>query len=65
MDEATLSKLVVELDIDNIAAAVKQALGGGMPPTQVLKALTAGMDIVGQRYDREEHPDEPSPLRRF
>ncbi len=55
MDEATLSKLVVELDIDNIAAAVKQALGGGMPPTQVLKALTAGMDIVGQRYDQKEY----------
>lgn len=55
MDEATLSKLVIELDIDNIAAAVKQALGGGMPPTTILKALTKGMDEVGRRYDQKEY----------
>ena len=49
MDEATLSNLVIELDIDNIADAVKQALSGGMAPTQVLKALTSGMDVVGKK----------------
>ncbi len=55
MDAASLTKLVIELDIDNIAAAVKEALHGGMSPTQVLKALTSGMDVVGQKYDAKEY----------
>jgi len=47
--------MVIELDVDNISAAVKQVLSNGMTPKDVLTALTAGMDEVGRRYDQKEY----------
>ncbi|OLS12859.1 MAG: methyltransferase cognate corrinoid protein [Promethearchaeota archaeon CR_4] len=55
MDANTLKNMVIELDVDNIGAAVKQALTSGMTPMSVLAALTDGMDEVGRRYDQKEY----------
>jgi methylmalonyl-CoA mutase cobalamin-binding domain/chain len=54
MDYEKLTELIVELELDDIADAVKQALeADGKDPFDVLSALTAGMDEVGRRYDNE------------
>jgi dimethylamine corrinoid protein len=55
MNADTLKNMVIELDVDNIGAAVKQVLSNGMTPKDVLAALTAGMDEVGRRYDQKEY----------
>ena len=54
MDYEQLTELIVELELDDIADAVKEALeADGKDPFDVLSALTAGMDEVGRRYDDE------------
>lgn len=54
MDYEELTELIVELELDDIADAVKEALEvDGKDPFDVLSALTAGMDEVGRRYDDE------------
>lgn len=54
MDYEELTELIVELELDDIADAVKEALEvDGKDPFDILSALTAGMDEVGRRYDDE------------
>ena len=50
-----ITKMIVELDVDNIAKAVQQKLEKRVEPNDILKALTAGMDEVGRRYEQKEY----------
>ena len=54
MDFEKITELIVELELDDIADAVREALeDDGKDPFDVLGALTRGMDEVGRRYDDE------------
>ncbi|MFX0188265.1 MAG: cobalamin-dependent protein [Candidatus Hodarchaeota archaeon] len=56
MDFEKLTELIIELEVDDIADAVKEALEiDGKDPFEVLNALTKGMDEVGRRYDEKEY----------
>ena len=56
MDFERITELIIELEIDDIADAVKEALeADGKDPYDVLNALTKGMDEVGRRYEAEEY----------
>lgn len=55
MDFETITELVIELEIDDIAEAINEALGEDKDPFQVLNALTKGMDEVGRRYEENEY----------
>ena len=56
MDFEKITELVIELEIDDIADAVKEALETDRKdPYDVLNALTKGMDEVGRRYEAEEY----------
>ncbi|MFX1261437.1 MAG: B12-binding domain-containing protein [Promethearchaeota archaeon] len=50
-----ITRMTIELDIDNIAAAVKSQLDRGAEPQDVLKALTDGMNEVGRLYESHEY----------
>lgn len=50
-----ITRMTIELDIDNIAAAVKSQLDRGAEPQGVLKALTDGMNEVGRLYESHEY----------
>ena len=55
MDYEKLTELIIELEVDDIADAVKEALDEGKDPFDVLSALTKGMDEVGKRYEEKEY----------
>ena len=55
MDFEKLTELIIELEIDDIADAVKEALDEGKEPFDVMNALTKGMDEVGKRYEEKEY----------
>lgn len=55
MDLEKISELVIELEVDDIADAVKEALGENKDPYEILGALTKGMDEVGRRYEAMEY----------
>ena len=55
MDFEKLTELIVELEVDDIADAVKEALDEGKDAFNVLSALTKGMDEVGRRYEAKEY----------
>ncbi len=56
MDFEELTELVVELELDDIADAVKIALKeDGKDPFEILTALTKGMDEVSRRYEEFEY----------
>jgi len=56
MDFEKITELIIELEVDDIADAVKEALeGDGKDPFDILKALTKGMDEVGRRYEEMEY----------
>jgi methylmalonyl-CoA mutase cobalamin-binding domain/chain len=56
MDFEKLTELIIELEVDDIADAVKEALvTDGKDPFDVLNALTKGMDEVGKRYEEKEY----------
>ncbi|MFX0072051.1 MAG: cobalamin-dependent protein [Candidatus Hermodarchaeota archaeon] len=56
MDFEKLTELIIELEVDDIADAVKEALeADGKDPFEVLNALTKGMDEVGRRYEEKEY----------
>ena len=56
MDFEKLTELIIELEVDDIADAVKEALeGDGKDPFEILNALTKGMDEVGKRYEEKEY----------
>jgi methanogenic corrinoid protein MtbC1 len=54
MDFEKLTEIILELELDDIADAIKEALEEDQKdPFEVLSALTRGMDEVGTRYDQE------------
>ncbi len=56
MDFEKLTELIIELEVDDIADAVKEALEqDGKDPFEILNALTKGMDEVGKRYEEKEY----------
>ena len=55
MDFEKLTELIIELEVDDITDAVKEALDEGKKPFEVLNALTKGMDEVGRRYEEKEY----------
>ena len=56
MEFAKLTELIIELEVDNIQDAVKEALEkDGKAPFEILAALTKGMDEVGRRYEAKEY----------
>ena len=56
MDFEELTELIVELEVDDIAEAVRIALEeDGKDPFDVLTALTKGMDEVSRRYEEFEY----------
>ncbi len=55
MDFEKLTELIIELEVDDISDAVKEALDEGKEPFDVLNALTKGMDEVGRRYETKEY----------
>jgi len=55
MDFEKLTELIIELEVDDIADAVKEALDEGKEPVDVMNALTKGMDEVGKRYEEKEY----------
>ena len=55
MDFEKLTELVIELEVDDIANAVKEALNEGKDAFDILNSLTEGMDEVGRRYEEKEY----------
>jgi len=55
MDFEKLTELIIELEVDDIADAVKEALDEEKAPFDILNALTKGMDEVGRRYEAKEY----------
>ena len=56
MDFEKLTELIIDLEVDDIADAIKEALNkDGKAPFEVLNALTKGMDEVGRRYEEKEY----------
>lgn len=55
MDFEKLTELIIELEVDDIADAVKEALEEGKDPFDILNSLTKGMDEVGRRYEEKEY----------
>ncbi len=55
MDFEKLTELIIELEVDDIADAVKEAIDEDKDPFDILNALTKGMDEVGRRYEEKEY----------
>jgi methylmalonyl-CoA mutase cobalamin-binding domain/chain len=56
VDFEKLTELIIELEVDDIAEAVKEALEQDRKdPFEILNALTKGMDEVGKRYEEKEY----------
>jgi methylmalonyl-CoA mutase cobalamin-binding domain/chain len=55
MEFEKLTELVIELEVDDIQDAVREALDEDKDPFEVLNALTEGMDEVGRRYEQKEY----------
>jgi methylmalonyl-CoA mutase cobalamin-binding domain/chain len=55
VDFEKLTELVIELEVDDIADAVKEALSEGKEAFDILNSLTKGMDEVGRRYEEKEY----------
>lgn len=51
----SVTKLLVDLAVDDIRSAVQSELDNGASAQDVLKALTKGMDEVGRRYEAMEY----------
>lgn len=51
-----LRDCIVNLDIDGVQQACKDALAAGIPPFRaVMEGLAKGMDVVGQKYEAKEY----------
>ena len=55
MDFEKLTELIIELEVDDIADAVKEALDEDKDPFDIMNALTKGIDEVGKRYEEKEY----------
>ncbi|MHA1904371.1 MAG: cobalamin-dependent protein [Candidatus Thorarchaeota archaeon] len=49
-----ITKMLVDMDVDNIAGLVQQKLDEGTAPQNILEALTKGMNVIGDGYERHE-----------
>jgi dimethylamine corrinoid protein len=54
-DLKKIKDLVVQLEIDDIAGAVKGALADKIPAEDILKALSDGMTEIGKLYEKKEY----------
>jgi methanogenic corrinoid protein MtbC1 len=50
-----ITKMIVDLKVDDIAAKVQAELDGGADPQDILQALSAGMNEVGHLYETMEY----------
>ncbi len=55
MDFEKLTELIIELEVDDIADAIKEALDEGKAAFDILDSLTKGMDEVGRRYEAHDY----------
>ncbi len=55
MEFEKLTELIIELEVDDIADAVKEALNESKTAMSILDALTKGMDKVGELYEKKEY----------
>ncbi len=55
MDFKRLTDLIIELEVDEIADAINEALDEGKGAIDILNALTSGMDEVGRLYEEKEY----------
>jgi len=55
MDFEKLTELVIELEVDDIADAVREALNEGKDAFDILNSLSKGMDEVGRLYEEKEY----------
>jgi corrinoid protein of di/trimethylamine methyltransferase len=55
MAHEDLSKMLVNLEVDDIADLVRKKLDAGVDSQDILKALTRGMDEVGRLYEENEY----------
>ncbi|KXH72076.1 MAG: hypothetical protein AM326_03885 [Candidatus Thorarchaeota archaeon SMTZ-45] len=55
MSLSDITRMTIELDIDNIAAAVSSQIERGADAQDILKALTDGMNEVGRLYEAHEY----------
>jgi 5-methyltetrahydrofolate--homocysteine methyltransferase len=50
-----IKEAIINGDIDNIESAVKEALDTGTASDDVLGEMIAGMEIVGEKFERKEY----------
>lgn len=50
-----LSKMLIDLEVDDIADLVQEKLEEGAEPQEILGALTRGMNEVGRLYEENEY----------
>jgi len=50
-----LSKMLIDLEVDDIADLVEEKLRDGAEPQEILGALTRGMNEVGRLYEENEY----------
>lgn len=55
MSTVTLSKAMAELEEDQVLAQVKELLGSGVAPLEIVKLLQEGMLEVGNRFERGDY----------
>ncbi|KPV61612.1 MAG: Dimethylamine corrinoid protein [Candidatus Bathyarchaeota archaeon BA1] len=46
---------VVNLEFEDIKSVVKEALEADIRPEEIIDAMSKGMDIVGERYEKHEY----------
>ncbi|WXG44216.1 MAG: cobalamin-dependent protein [Promethearchaeati archaeon SRVP18_Atabeyarchaeia-1] len=51
----SITKMLVELDVDQIGGAVQKELDAGADPQDILAALSKGMNEVGRLYEEMEY----------
>ncbi len=55
MNFEKITELIVTLEIDAIASAIQEALNEKKSATDILNALTKGIEEVGRRYEKQEY----------
>jgi len=55
MAKEALSKAMAELEEEQVIALVKELLGSGVAPLEIVKALQEGMVEVGNRFERGDY----------
>lgn len=55
MSKEALSRAMAELEEEQVIALVKELLGSGVAPLEIVKALQEGMVEVGNRFERGDY----------